>query len=444
MGNFCTPSQGNDKFCDDQGQRIVGDKKEFIKRKREKRRRLIAEFSKTEETYLIGLKRLKSEWIEPLGKIPYIRNNYKSLWSNIDAILMLHSTILPELSEEPDKAGSVIFKHADWFKVYVQFITQYPNILQSLDEAQKKNKAVRKFFEKKNSAGLSVSSLLITPIQRIPRYSLLLKELVEVGNQLGSQGDKVEHESEIQAKLKIDEIAAHLNESKRAIENSTKFLEVSNRVRGRGNSLWKPSRRYIDEHEFIMFNRGMFGIRKGYTLFLFSDCLILVNQFGKFKREFSLKYLQKVEVVNSENKHGIFLEEVNDKGESKPIATLWTSDVETAEEWAKKIVQARDEVTSMYKVTSGYMALQQIPAFLQQNPEYYGNNCSYLIIPGDEPGISRIVTQYGSPTGSANSSEVEEETLKDETVSELKNLVRKLPPVPKSPPPLPPSIAATN
>jgi len=361
MGNFCLPFGSKVESDDDKKQQAnYTSSKEYISKKREQRRLLIAEFRSTEETYLDGLNQLNSEWIEPLGDLPYIKKHYQNLWSNIVAIRMLHGTILPMLQQN-DNVGKVILQHADYFKVYVEFISQYPSILQTLDEAQKKNKAVRKFFEQKADEGLSVSTLLITPIQRIPRYSLLLKELVKVGGQLGKHMNKKQHASEMEAQQKIDEIAHHLNESKRAIENSTLFLKVSHRIRGRGTSLWSPTRRYIDEMKFKVQTGGIFGRNKANTLFLFSDIAVLVNESNKFKKEYPLVCLRNVEsIVSPKYGHGIFIRELTYEGDTASTITLWTEDYITAQKWVEKIKSARDEQIAQQGTND---SLKQLPHF---------------------------------------------------------------------------------
>jgi len=359
MGSICFPFGSSSESTEDEN-------KQYIRKKQEQRRRLIGELRKTEETYLDGLNQLNSEWIEPLGDIPFIKKNYQSLWSNIEAIRMLHGTILPLLLQN-ESAGEVILQHADYFKVYVEFISQYPSILQTLDEAQKKNKKVRKFFEEKEQLGLSVSTLLITPIQRIPRYSLLLKELVKVGNQLGMHMNKNEHASEIQALQKIDEIAQHLNECKRAIENSTLFLKVSHRIRGRGTSLWSPARRYLDEMKFKVHSGGLFRRNKVNTLFLFSDIAVLVNEGSKFKKEYPLVCLRNVEVIVSDKHgYGIFIRELTDNGETASTITLWTEDEITASKWVQKISAARDKQIALQATTT---SIKKLPTFYDQKDQ---------------------------------------------------------------------------
>jgi len=300
-----------------------------------RRRRLLDELCSTEKTYLDGLNQLNSDWIEPLDNMPFIHENYPNLWYHIKAIRELHSKMLPLLLEQNEDAGKVILEHAGWFKVYVEFISQYPTILETLDEAQKRSKDVRKFFEKKR--GVNISTLLITPIQRIPRYSSLLKELVEVGNQLGKFMKENKHAYEIQAQQKIDEITQHLNKRKKSIDESTSFFNVSPRIRGSKKKLWSPSRIYLDELEVHSVTR--FGRKQVNTLFLFSDIAVLVDEGSKCKKEYPLVDLE-VLVSPTDGRGMISIRDLTDNGE--PITVL-TKDAKTASEWVEKISVARQK-----------------------------------------------------------------------------------------------------
>jgi len=307
-------------------------------KKWDRRRQLLDELCSTEETYLDGLNQLNSEWVEPLGDMPFIQKNCHNLWFHIKAIRELHSKMLP-LLQKNESLGKVILEHAGWFKAYGEFISQYPSMLQTLDEAQKRSKDVRKFFEQNKQRGVTVSTLLITPIQRIPLYSSLLKELVELGNQLGRFMKENEHADEIQAQQKIDEITQHLNERKRAIDESTSFFEVSCRIRGRETSLWSPSRIYLDEVEVQSVTR--FGRNKVNTLFLFSDIAVLVDEGSKFKKEYPLVRVEFL--LSPKDGRGISIRKLTDSGEPGSTITFLTKDEITASKWMEKFSAAREK-----------------------------------------------------------------------------------------------------
>jgi FYVE/RhoGEF/PH domain-containing protein 5/6 len=83
--------------------------------------------------------------------------------------------------------------------------------------------------EKKNSGGLDLDSLLITPVQRIPRYKLLLKELVK--HTSDSHPDKKNLNDALQ---KMTEIANIVNDSMKNNQSAKIYDYLLETVKGLG------------------------------------------------------------------------------------------------------------------------------------------------------------------------------------------------------------------
>ena len=63
-------------------------------------------------------------------------------------------------------------------RLYVNYAGMYMIAIERLADASKKSKKLRKFLdETRSSSGQPIQSLMITPIQRIPRYLMLSKEV---------------------------------------------------------------------------------------------------------------------------------------------------------------------------------------------------------------------------------------------------------------------------
>ena len=85
-------------------------------------------------------------------------------------------------------------------------------------------------------------SYLIMPVQRIPRYVLLLRELKK-----NTPDTHPEYEALTVALTKIESIGTHINESKRQVEQMSKLLDIQNRLRNKEFVIFKPDRRLIKE-----------------------------------------------------------------------------------------------------------------------------------------------------------------------------------------------------
>lgn len=92
------------------------------------------------------------------------------------------------------------------------------------------------------SEGMDILSLLITPVQRIPRYLLLLREL-----QKYTPSSHPHSHSIIAAIAKVEKIAAHINESQRHHENASILLEFQHQIHNLPEEiiLFQPHRRLV-------------------------------------------------------------------------------------------------------------------------------------------------------------------------------------------------------
>lgn len=100
------------------------------------------------------------------------------VFSNIELIHDFHAKkFLPELLDcghDPEKVANVFISNIEGY-FFDQYIGYAQNKLNSL-EIIKNN---RDFFDRFNHDGLGISSFLLQPIQRLPRYQLIFCELIK-------------------------------------------------------------------------------------------------------------------------------------------------------------------------------------------------------------------------------------------------------------------------
>jgi len=92
--------------------------------------------------------------------------------------------------------------------------------------------------------GQSVESIFILPVQRIPRYRLLLEQLLKY-----TPTDHTEYDVVKRALEKISDMAMFSNEAIRARENKTKIMEIMLSINplSRVDLLDDQDRRFIKE-----------------------------------------------------------------------------------------------------------------------------------------------------------------------------------------------------
>jgi len=289
----------------------------------------------SEKRYVKKLKTLHDDFLAPLFHKKIFPNTKQKLFSNLTVIYNFHVNFLKDLKSSKDIPG-VFIAQADFFKIYVQYVENYNLILDFLAELREKPRFVA-FTEEMKQKNLHFESLLIEPIQRIPRYELLLKEMIRSSNEIDPK-----HEKLIKALDKVHGVAEILNERKREFEKLARMSYIASRIHGLPKSLrtiYHPLRKFIDEQ--IMKRRSKYNEnqqRPCYCL-LFSDVLITTDLSYKFKRLVELRKITSELIVEKFN--GLIF-----RVDSGPDLYLFCDDLDTAEDWIDKVRLTRERFLS--------------------------------------------------------------------------------------------------
>lgn len=207
-------------------------------------RTLVAqEILDTEESYLRYLTLMIKKYQNPLltmaqTKHPLISaEDVKTLFSNVEIIFAYNSMLLEGLKSRMNswssqqKIGDVFLSMADFLKCYTTYVNNYDEAHLLLRNLVKENPKFAKFIEEvrshPHSKGLNLFSLLIMPIQRPPRYVLLLKELQKFTPQ-----DHPDYVPLAQALKKIESVSSYLNTRKREQIFQHQLVEAMSKVFG--------------------------------------------------------------------------------------------------------------------------------------------------------------------------------------------------------------------
>ncbi|KAK3824528.1 MAG: Dbl homology domain-containing protein, partial [Benniella sp.] len=144
----------------------------------------------------------------------------------------------------------VFAEHVPYMKMYSFYINNYDNALRVLQTqlTQAKHKKKMKEFLRRcakhpNHNQLALQGYLLLPVQRIPRYKMLLHDLLE-----NTWSDHVDYQDISTALDKISSRADEMNERKRQYENHEKVLLIQNRIIGQYKTpLVQPHRKVVRE-----------------------------------------------------------------------------------------------------------------------------------------------------------------------------------------------------
>ena len=190
-------------------------------------------------------------------------------------MIAFHTQFLEEI--RAGNIAKVFNQQADYLKMYIAYVTNYNGIL-NLFAKEKKNKKLEKFLEKKRKEHKGLTSHLILPIQRIPRYMLLLDEL----KKKTPKSHEFEYRDIDNALKKVELICDEINERQREIENMSQCLLITNKLKGLNINIVESQRKYI---EHFIFKRK--SDQKNKQFFVFNDIIIIADL--KWKTEQIIK-----------------------------------------------------------------------------------------------------------------------------------------------------------
>eukprot|EP01080_Neovahlkampfia_damariscottae_P006062 gene6062-10063_t len=257
-----------------------------------KRCKIIDEFLETERTYVNDLSVLNIKFIIPLRNILNEEEMIK-IFFGLEEIISINNEFLTQLEKisriEKDKENtkeinlsSLLFEFSNSFLNYSNFIINYKNSIKTVNDLFINNEKFQKYIvnirmdclKLTNQRHSNLNSFLITPVQRLPRYRLLLSDLLKNTPKILNENV---YEDIKESLDEIHKITLKLNEKQRDLENAERLSQIENEF-----NLTLKDKKYIKEIETI-------SNRKKCLLILLNDtCLIIKNQtslFGNVKKD---------------------------------------------------------------------------------------------------------------------------------------------------------------
>jgi hypothetical protein len=226
---------------------------------------------------------LTPERIDAIG-LP--RRDSFTLFANVEVIFNCHKKFLETLTARvgswTDNAGiGDLFLAAAWIKLYKYYINNYDTAARALTELRASNTAFATYLKSIEYTPTllmnNLDSLLVVPVQRIPRYVLLLSDLAK-----STPGHHSDHDSLKEAHEKAKELADYMNTSKREAESMVQLEDLGKKIAGLPVKLPTTKRRLVKEGPMMV------DKKKGH-MWLFSD--LFFTSTGEKKGRFKFKYL---------------------------------------------------------------------------------------------------------------------------------------------------------
>ncbi|ELP87851.1 Rho/RAC guanine nucleotide exchange factor, putative [Entamoeba invadens IP1] len=253
------------------------EKEEFDKYKN-----LLQELWYTEQTHVNNLDILLHCYLDPISEGKY-SNVVHKMKIQVKMLLRLHEIFFEKLTEKYEEKNEneipTISKLLRYFfhfsKGTCPYIVEYNSNLKIVNELMT-HQSVKKIVEKSvlhykethpTVSIQRIQSYLITPVQRIPRYILLIKDIIKNIPAISEEAEKM-----VECYHVILDVASWINEKKMIEEEREKYSEVINTLSGLYN-LNKSCRRFIVSGSCKFCEGEETKMRRGY-FFLFNDVLI--------------------------------------------------------------------------------------------------------------------------------------------------------------------------
>uniref|UniRef100_A0A7S4DX78 Uncharacterized protein n=1 Tax=Lotharella globosa TaxID=91324 RepID=A0A7S4DX78_9EUKA len=334
------------------GKACTGKKAEAFHRNRE---RVAKELLSTEETYVSTLNVIVDKFQKPMylstegRRKPILpMDEVRTLFSDIAVMRDLNQKILRDLKARVQEytintcIGDILLDFVPYLRMYRNYVEKTESekvrtIIRRLDPHQK---STFKTFCDKTSAEnkcLPLPALLITPVQRIPRYRLLIKQYIKHTHETHPDYKKLMLVLE-----RIEETAEFVNQSLKLKAERTRIIEIM--------QLFRKDPEFVAPHRLYRFDGWMTKKLKNsddrkYHFFLFNDMLAYAH--GKkggyilhrkipINGAFEIRDITKgsnelhsFQIINSEKSIQVYCE-------SKENKATWISALRAAkEEWAE-------------------------------------------------------------------------------------------------------------
>ncbi|XP_067995310.1 rho guanine nucleotide exchange factor 17 isoform X1 [Melanerpes formicivorus] len=281
------------------------------------RKHVIMTLLDTEQSYVESLRTLMQGYMKPLkqpeNSLLCDPSLVDEIFDQIPELLEHHEQFLEQIHDcvqnwhEKQKVGDLLvqsFSKDVLVNIYSAYIDNFLNAKDAVRIAKEARPAFMKFLEqsmRENKEKQALSDLMIKPVQRIPRYELLVKDLLK-----HTPEDHPDHPFLIDAQRNIKQVAERINKGMKSaeeLERNTRIVqEIESHIEGM-EDLQAPLRKFLRQ-EMVVEVKAVGG-KKERSFFLFTDllvCTTLKRKSGSLRRS-SMSLYTAASVIDTASKY---------------------------------------------------------------------------------------------------------------------------------------------
>ncbi|XP_077196045.1 FYVE, RhoGEF and PH domain-containing protein 4 isoform X1 [Paroedura picta] len=313
--------------------------------------KIASELLHTEKAYVSRLELLDqvfySRLMDEANRGSFPAEVVNKIFSNISSINQFHNQfLLPELEKRMQewdtspRIGDILQKLAPFLKMYGEYVKNFDNAMELVKTWTERSplfKSIIQDIQKQKACGnLTLQHHMLEPVQRIPRYEMLLKDYLRKLPPDSPDWKDAEKSLEI-----ISTAASHSNSAIRKMENLKKMLEVYEML-GEVEDIVNPSNELIKEGQILKLAARNTSAQERY-LFLFNNILLYcVPKFSLVGSKFAVRTrvgIDGMKIVETHNEEYPHTFQVSGK---ERTLELQASSEQDKEEWIKALQSTID------------------------------------------------------------------------------------------------------
>ncbi|KAK4328960.1 hypothetical protein Pmani_000652 [Petrolisthes manimaculis] len=283
----------------------------------------------------------------PAEVIPQMFSNVKSIYK------LHHDFLLPQLEDRMaqwhlnPRIGDIMKSFAPFLKMYTEYVRNFDNAMTLINQWQAKSPRFAAIMDDIHSmeacGNLTLQHHMLSPVQRIPRYEMLLRDYLRKL----PEDSPDSHDTEKALHL-VSTAANHANDAMKKIDKFEKLLEIQESLGG-AEDLVSPTRELIKEGKIIKISARSGDHQERY-IFLLTDLLLLCSprlMGGRVMSGPQYRLRAKYHVENLIVQEGDNLETANTfyiKDNNKSVE-LYTQTIEEKEQWLEAFIRAIHETS---------------------------------------------------------------------------------------------------
>ncbi|KAL2102702.1 hypothetical protein ACEWY4_001870 [Coilia grayii] len=286
--------------------------------KEQKLYKIANELLHTEQAYVTRLRLLVEVFCARLtaeatkGSFPLDVVN--SIFSNVGSIYAFHSQfLLPDLDKRMSqwsstpRIGDILQQHAPFLRMYAEYVKNFDSAMELLKQWTERSaafKAVLREVQSLPECGcLTLQHHMLEPVQRVPRYEMLLKDYLKKLPE--DDSDRGDAEKSLNM---ISMAATHSNSAIRKLENLKKLMEIYEMLGGEEDIVHASNELIKEGHILKLAARNTSAMER--YLYLFNNMLLycvpkfsLVGQKYTVRTRIGVDGMKVVETSNEGHSH---------------------------------------------------------------------------------------------------------------------------------------------